>query len=115
MSNLELETVFNSGVAEQGAMSQIWQADLAKIGVTMKLNGWDSPALLPMWHNQTYKGFYIASDAWTNMQPITFFTSSSVARASGNNGGYKSERTPRRSTRWRWSRTRPSASKCCRT
>ena len=57
----------------------------------MKLNGLDSPALLPMWHNQTYKGFYIASDAWTNMQPITFFTSSSVARANGNNGGYKSD------------------------
>ena len=47
--------------------------------------------LLPMWHNQTYKGFYIASDAWTNMQPITFYTSSSVARTSGNNGGYKNE------------------------
>jgi peptide/nickel transport system substrate-binding protein len=91
VANLELETIFNSGVAEQGAMLQIWQSDLAKIGVTMKLNGMDSPALLPMWHNQTYKGFYIASDAWTNMQPTTFFTSSSVARASGNNGGYKSD------------------------
>jgi ABC-type transport system substrate-binding protein len=72
-------------------MLQIWQSDLQKIGVTMKLNGLDSPALLPMWHNQTYKGFYIASDAWTNMQPITFFTSSSVARTSGNNGGYKND------------------------
>lgn len=91
VSNLELETVFNSGVAEQGAMLQIWQSDLQKIGVTMKLTGLDSPALLPMWHNQTYKGFYIASDAWTNLQPITFFTSSSVARASGNNGGYKND------------------------
>ena len=91
VSNLELETVFNSGVAEQGAMLQIWQSDLQKIGVTMKLAGFDSPALLPMWHNQTYKGFYIASDAWTNLQPITFFTSSSVARASGNNGGYQND------------------------
>jgi peptide/nickel transport system substrate-binding protein len=91
VSNLELETVFNSGVAEQGAMLQIWQSDLQKIGVTMKLSGLDSPALLPMWHNQTYNGFYIASDAWTNLQPITFFTSSSVARASGNNGGYKND------------------------
>ncbi len=91
VSNLELETVFNSGVAEQGAMLQIWQSDLKKIGVTMNLKGFDSPALLPMWHNQTYKGFYIASDAWTNLQPITFFTSSSVARTSGNNGGYKND------------------------
>jgi peptide/nickel transport system substrate-binding protein len=91
VSNLELETVFNSGVAEQGAMVQIWQSDLQKIGVTMKLSGHDSPALLPMWHNKTYKGFYIASDAWTNMQPITFYTSSSVARISGNNGGYQNE------------------------
>ena len=91
VANLELETVFNSGVAEQGAMVQIWQSDLQKIGVTMKLSGHDSPALLPMWHNKTYKGFYIASDAWTNMQPITFYTSSSVARISGNNGGYQNE------------------------
>jgi peptide/nickel transport system substrate-binding protein len=91
VSNLELETVFNSGVAEQGAMLQIWQADLQKIGVTMNLRGLEQAALLPMWHSQGYKGFYIASDAWTNMQPITFFTSSSVARASGNNGGYKND------------------------
>ena len=41
----------------------------------------ESAVLLPMWHNQTYKGFYIASDAWTNMQPITFFTSSSITSA----------------------------------
>jgi len=88
---LELEMVFNSQNADQNAMSQIWQADLAKVGVTLTLRGLESAVLLPMWHNQTYKGFYIASDAWTNMQPITFFTSSSVARTSGNNGGYKNE------------------------
>jgi peptide/nickel transport system substrate-binding protein len=88
ISNLELEAVFNSGVAEQGAIMQIWQSDLQKVGVTLKLSGHDSPALLPMWHNKTYKGFYIASDAWTNMQPITFYTSSSVARVNNNNGGY---------------------------
>jgi len=87
-SNLELEMVFNSQNAEQAAMSQIWQSDLAKVGVKLELRGLESAVLLPMWHNQTYKGFYIASDAWTNMQPITFFTSSSVARTSGNNGGY---------------------------
>jgi peptide/nickel transport system substrate-binding protein len=91
VSNLELETVFNSGVAEQGAMLQIWQADLQKIGVTMNLRGLEQAALLPMWHSQGYKGFYIASDAWTNMQPITFYTSSSVARVNNNNGGYTSE------------------------
>src|SRR6185503_6071206 len=87
-SNLELEMVFNSQNAEQAAMAQIWQSDLAKIGVKLELRGLESAVLLPMWHNQTYKGFYIASDAWTNLQPITFFTSSSVARTSGNNGGY---------------------------
>ena len=38
--------------------------------------------------DRSYKGFYIASDAWTNMQPITFYTSSSVARVNNNNGGY---------------------------
>jgi len=88
---LELEMVFNSQNADQAAMTQIWQSDLAKIGVTLTIRGLESAVLLPMWHNQTYKGFYIASDAWTNMQPITFFTSSSVARTSGNNGGYSNE------------------------
>jgi ABC-type transport system substrate-binding protein len=88
---LNLEMVFNSQNADGAAMSQIWQSDLAKIGVNLTLRGLESAVLLPMWHNQTYQGFYIASDAWTNMQPITFFTSSSVARTSGNNGGYKSE------------------------
>jgi peptide/nickel transport system substrate-binding protein len=88
---LDLEMVFNSQNAEQAAMSQIWQSDLQKIGVNLSLRGLESAVLLPMWHNQTYKGFYIAADAWTNLQPITFFTSSSVARVSGNNGGYKSD------------------------
>jgi len=88
---LELEMVYNSQSVEGAAMSQIWQADLAKIGIKLNLAGLQSAQLLDMWHNQTYKGFYIASDAWTNMQPITFFTSSSVARTNGNNGGYKSE------------------------
>jgi peptide/nickel transport system substrate-binding protein len=88
---IEFEMVFNSQNADQAAMSQIWQSDLAKIGVTLTIRGLESAVLLPMWHNQTYKGFYIASDAWTNMQPITFFTSSSVARTSGNNGGYSNE------------------------
>ena len=112
-TTLELEMVFNSQNAEQGAMSQIWQSDLQKIGVTLKLRGLESAVLLPMWHNQTYKGFYIASDAWTNMQPITFFTSSSVApnqrqqRRLQQRGVHR-----RRSTRWRWSQTRPSASRC---
>jgi peptide/nickel transport system substrate-binding protein len=88
---LDLEMVFNSQSSEQAAMSQIWQSDLQKIGVNLSLRGLESAVLLPMWHNQTYKGFYIAADAWTNMQPITFFTSSSVARVNGNNGGYKNE------------------------
>jgi peptide/nickel transport system substrate-binding protein len=88
---LELEMVYNSQSTEYAAASQIWQADLAKMGIKLNLAGLESARLLDMWHNQTYKGFYIASDAWTNMQPITFFTSSSVARTNGNNGGYKSE------------------------
>ena len=91
VSNLELEMVYNSQSIEGAAMSQIWQADLAKIGVKLNLAGLEAARLLDMWHNQTYKGFYIASDAWTNMQPITFFTSSSVARTNGNNGGFKSD------------------------
>jgi peptide/nickel transport system substrate-binding protein len=82
------EMVFNAQSAEYRKMSEIWQADLAKIDVKLDIKGMEQGALLDSWHNQTYKGFYIASDAWTNMQPITFFTSSSVARTSGNNGGY---------------------------
>jgi ABC-type transport system substrate-binding protein len=83
--------VYNSQSVEGAAMSQIWQSDLARIGVKLNLAGLESARLLDMWHNQSYKGFYIASDAWTNMQPITFFTSSSVARTNGNNGGFKSD------------------------
>jgi peptide/nickel transport system substrate-binding protein len=91
VGNPEFEMVFNSQSVEARDMSQIWQADLAKIGVKLNIRGLQSAELLDMWHNQTYKGFYIASDAWTNMQPITFFTSSSVARTNGNNGGFRSD------------------------
>ena len=44
-------------------------------------------ALLDAWHTQNY-GLYFASDPWSNLEPVTQFTSGSTTNYRGNNGGF---------------------------
>jgi ABC-type transport system substrate-binding protein len=73
-------------------MGQIYQADLAKIGVTLNLKSLQIVQMLDTIQHQTYNGLYTLNDPWASMEPATLFTSSSSAGYRKNNGGYKNDR-----------------------
>ncbi|MBV9324168.1 MAG: ABC transporter substrate-binding protein [Chloroflexi bacterium] len=86
-TNWTLDLLY-SAVSQEGAgYAQIYQADLAQIGVNGVIRTLQPAALLDAWHTQNY-GLYFASDPWANLEPVTQFTSGSTTNYRGNNGGY---------------------------
>jgi peptide/nickel transport system substrate-binding protein len=90
VGNFDLDLLY-SAVSTTGAQqAQIYQSDLAKIGVNGIIRTLQTAALLDAWHTQTY-GLYFAADPWANLEPLTQFTSGSTTNYRGNNGGYLSD------------------------
>ena len=88
VSNLSLEMLVAAGVDEYATMAQIYQNDLAKIGVTLTITPLASAQRLDKMQHQTYNGMYASNDTWATMEPVSFFTSSSIAGVKKNNAGY---------------------------
>ena len=88
VSNLTLEMLVAAGVDEYATMAQIYQNDLAKIGITLTITPLASAQRLDKMQHQTYNGMYAANDTWATMEPVSFFTSSSIAGVKKNNAGY---------------------------
>jgi peptide/nickel transport system substrate-binding protein len=82
-----LDLLFSAVSLEGAGFAQIYQADLAQIGVNGVIRTLQPAALLDAWHTQNY-GLYFASDPWANLEPVTQFTSGSTTNYRGNNGGY---------------------------
>ena len=92
VSNLTLDVVYTASTPEYGQMSEIYQSDLAKIGVTLNLKTLATAQMLDTIQKQTYNGLYTLNDPWASMEPITLFTSSSSAQFRKNNAGYTNDR-----------------------
>ena len=92
VSNLTLDVVYTGATPEYGQMSEIYQSDLAKIGVTLNLKTLATAQMLDTIQKQTYPGLYTLNDPWCSMEPITLFTSSSSAQYRRNNAGYTNDR-----------------------
>ena len=90
VGNFELDLLYSAVSATAAQQAQIYQQDLAKIGVNGVIRTLQPAALLDAWHTQTY-GLYFAGDPWSNLEPLTQFTSGSTTNYRGNNGGYLSE------------------------
>jgi peptide/nickel transport system substrate-binding protein len=88
VSNLTLEMLVAAGVDEYATMAQIYQNDLAKLGITLTITPLASAQRLDKMQHQTYNGMYAANDTWATMEPVSFFTSSSIAGLKKNNAGY---------------------------
>jgi len=86
-TNWDLDLLYSAVSLEGAGFAQIYQADLAKIGVNGIIRTLQPAALLDAWHTQNY-GLYFASDPWANLEPVTQFTSGSTTNYRGNNGGY---------------------------
>jgi peptide/nickel transport system substrate-binding protein len=91
-SNLTLDMVVAAGVTEYATMTQIYQNDLQKIGITLNIKPLATAQRLDLMQHQTYDGMYAANDTWAAMEPVSFFTSSSIAGVKRNNAGYYNDR-----------------------
>jgi len=92
ITSLNLDMIYAPGNSEYQDLAAIYQADLAKVGIKLSLSTPDAAARLNAMQNQKLNGLYIANDTWAGMEPISFFTSSSIAGVRRNNGGFYSDK-----------------------
>ena len=90
VGNFDLDLLYSAVSTTAAQQAQIYQSDLARIGVNGIIRTLQPAALLDAWHTQTY-GLYFAADPWANLEPLTQFTSGSTTNYRGNNGGYRSD------------------------
>jgi peptide/nickel transport system substrate-binding protein len=78
---------------EYATLAQIYQADLAKIGVTASLKLLDFPTLFDQLTKLTYNGLAIAGGAYAHLaESSTAFTTGRTANmVAGNWSGYKNQ------------------------
>ena len=72
-------------------LTQIYQADLAKIGVTLNIKAMDTATWLAQVNGVQYNGLYVSGDSLGNYSPATPLGASPAWSPAKNNSGYKSE------------------------
>jgi peptide/nickel transport system substrate-binding protein len=70
---------------------QIYQSDLAKIGITANIQHLDFATWLDQVNNVKYHGMYASSDSRAQFTPLTYLTASAAANPFKNNEGFKSD------------------------
>jgi ABC-type transport system substrate-binding protein len=77
---------------DQNLIAQIFQGDLAKIGVTLQIRNLDQGQYLNEQNNRLYNGMYVGTTAYQTLQPVTSMNASRHLDSSGNsNTGFTSE------------------------
>jgi ABC-type transport system substrate-binding protein len=76
---------------EGGSMAQIYQADLARIGVKLNIITTDSATWLDYVNNRKYKGIYWSTVTRANLLPGTMITSGRMSDPVQNNSGFKTD------------------------
>jgi ABC-type transport system substrate-binding protein len=73
-------------------MLEVYQADLAKLGVTLNINQMEAAAWLDRVNNVKYTGLYFSGDNNAHVNPGTLWSSSPGWRpVPGNNSGWKDD------------------------
>jgi peptide/nickel transport system substrate-binding protein len=91
VTSLELEFVYAPTLPEYATIAQIFQSDLAKIGVTMNVKQMDIAALFDVIHSQKYNGYYTLNDSWAAMEPVSMLAVGASLNPKINNAGFKDE------------------------
>src|SRR5712691_7346187 len=73
-------------------LTEIYQADLAKIGVTLNIKAMDTATWLAQVNGVQYNGLYVSGDSLGNYSPATPLGASPAWSPAKNNSGYKTER-----------------------
>jgi len=90
-SNLSFEFLPLGDYPELSQMAQIYQNDLAKIGVTMSIKNLESAAFYDSVNGRKYQGLYSTTNTYAQVEPLTIFTTSRVFDPSSNNSGFRTD------------------------
>jgi peptide/nickel transport system substrate-binding protein len=91
VSNLELDILLYLNSAEYVGMAEIYQSDLAQIGVKLNIKTQDVGTWLDQVNNRKYRGLYSGPGAYAHLSPSTCFNSGKASNPIDNNSGYKSD------------------------
>jgi peptide/nickel transport system substrate-binding protein len=93
VSGLQLENIIIKGsYPQQETFLQVYQADLASIGVTMTPKLVDAATWLDQANNVKYTGMWASGDNYSNLHPGSLFAVSPGWRVFPNNDGFKDPR-----------------------
>jgi peptide/nickel transport system substrate-binding protein len=91
ISKLDVEILPLGDYPELSAMAQIYQADLAKVGVNLSIKSLESSAFFDAVNGRKYQGLYSTTNTYAQVEPITIFTTSRVFDPTSNNSGFKTD------------------------
>jgi peptide/nickel transport system substrate-binding protein len=91
VSSAELDFLPSPNYPEFGLFGQIYQADLAKIGIKLNLVTLDNAAWLDQANNRKYHGLWASTIAVPLGDPATAFAYGRGTDPNSNNEGYKND------------------------
>jgi peptide/nickel transport system substrate-binding protein len=91
-SNIEMDISFRASTSEYNNFAQLYQADLAKIGVKANVKPTEDATFLNAMNEVSYRGVVVNLVGYSNLgDPSTFFNSGRTYNYNLNIAGYKSE------------------------
>jgi peptide/nickel transport system substrate-binding protein len=91
VGNLEFDYVVVPG-SEADGFGQVYQADLAKIGLKMNLKDMDSATWVDQVNNRKWFGVYFAGVTYVHLSPSTALTNGKAFNPQLNNSGYTNDK-----------------------
>jgi peptide/nickel transport system substrate-binding protein len=91
VTNLAFDYLANPVNAETTGFGQIYQSDLAKLGVTMNIKNLDAGTWIDQVNGRKFNGVYFAAGTYFNLSPSTAFTNGKAFNPDLNNSGFKSD------------------------
>jgi peptide/nickel transport system substrate-binding protein len=95
VGDLELDFAYAPTLPEYATIAQIYQSDLAKIGVKLNAKSMEIAALFDVIHHQKYNGVYTLNDSWAAMEPISMLQVGASLNPKINNAGFSDEQYTR--------------------
>jgi len=90
-TSFELEYLISPNFPELADFGQIYQADLAKIGVVLTIRQVDSAPFFDAINNRKYTGMYAITSARAQLQPGSMLVTGGATNPANNNSGFSSD------------------------
>jgi ABC-type transport system substrate-binding protein len=87
-----MDGLIQANNAELIAFSQVYQADLAKIGVKLSIQKMEAAAWLDQVNNVKYRGIWLGSIAFAQLEPATTFQNSRGLDPTANSSGFVNDK-----------------------